>query len=162
MRIQALLGQIGVRQLAREVSRHVQYVACFKHGCPFLCRIPLSLSWGGKTISVEVYWFQYESDPARNSNVYQVANKAVEDHFPGEFGSERLVQQAVAHILRVTENKEGMEQVSGHHPSQGPDHTPNERPAHIPNEGAPIQSPPLQSPSSGQFQSAFYWCFLRV
>ena len=66
-----------------------------------------------------MYWFQYESDPEHNSNVYQVASKAVSDHFPGEFGSERLVQQAVDHILRVTENKVGMEQVSGHHPSQG-------------------------------------------
>jgi deubiquitinating protein VCIP135 len=82
-----------------------------------LFRVNLSLSWGGKTKAIDVYWFQYESDPARNSNVYQVASKAVGDHFPGEFGSERLVQQVVDHILRVTENKEGMEQVSGHHPT---------------------------------------------
>jgi len=116
--------------------------------------VPLSLSWGGKTISIEVYWFQYESDPDRNSNVYQVANKAVSDHFPGEFGSERLVQQVVDHILRVTENKEGMEQVSGHHPSQpegqpqGPasEHSPNTS-AHV-NPSSPPSPSSLKSPTS--------------
>lgn len=117
-----------------------------------LCfRVPLSLSWGGKTISIEVYWFQYESEPSRNSNVYQVANKAVSDHFPGEFGSERLVQQVVDHILRVTENKEGMEQVSGHHPeAQGPasNHSPNSSTSPNSNQPSSPQSPSVQSPSS--------------
>lgn len=131
---------------------HGVLCGCCITACLLPCRIPLSLSWGGKTISIEVYWFQYESDPARNSNVYQVANKAVSDHFPGEFGSERLVQQAVDHILRVTENKEGMEQVSGHHPSQGPGHTSNEG-------AAPLQSPgmlPSDTTTSGQYQCVFY------
>lgn len=95
----------------------------------------MSLSWGGKTISIEVYWFQYESDSSRNSNVYQVASKAVCDHFPGEFGSERLVQQVVDHILRVTENKEGMEQVSGHHPMQ-----PSEEPSNQHSPGGDLTS----------------------
>lgn len=81
-------------------------------------RVPLSLTWNGKTVSLDVLWFQYESDPSRNSNVYQVANKVVNDNFPGEFGSERLVQQAVDHILRATENRQGVEQVSGHHPKE--------------------------------------------
>lgn len=105
--------------------------------------MPLSLSWGGKTKSIDVYWFQYESDPARNSNVYQVANKAVSDHFPGEFGSERLVQQVVDHILRVTENKEGMEQVSGHHPSEQT--SPSEQSSPRDHQG-PDQAPSEQSP----------------
>ena len=114
------------------------------------CRVPLSLSWGGKTISIEVYWFQYESDPIRNSNVYQVASKAVSDHFPGEFGSERLVQQVVDHILRVTENKEGMEQVSGHHPA---------------NQPAPVQSPAPLQPSTqetlpGEANSDMHTCVM--
>ena len=56
-------------------------------------RLPLKLTWGAKTVQVVIYWFQYESDPERNSNVYEVAQKCVADHFPGEFGSERLVQQ---------------------------------------------------------------------
>ena len=61
-------------------------------------RIPLKLTWG-KTISINVHWFQYESDPDRNSNVYEVAQKAVTDHFPGEFGSERLIQQVSRRAL---------------------------------------------------------------
>lgn len=107
----------------------------------------MSLSWGGKTKSIDVYWFQYESDPARNSNVYQVASKAVCDHFPGEFGSERLVQQVVDHILRVTENKEGMEQVSGHHPSDQAPKDPPQDPDHTP-EHAPEQNSPLTDTTS--------------
>ena len=110
------------------------------HYCGVCLRIPLSLTWAGKTISLEVYWFQYESDPALNSNVYAVANKAVSDHFPGEFGSERLVQQAVDHILKVTENEEGMEQVSGHHPSQEAGHA-----------SAAAQSPPNNAAASGVY-----------
>ena len=94
----------------------IQSIEC--HHSISLFRIPLSLSWGGKSISLTSYWFQYESDVSKNSNVFQVANKAVSDHFPGEFGSERLVQQVVDHILRVTETKTGMEQVSGNHPTQ--------------------------------------------
>lgn len=121
-------------------------------------RVPLSLSWGGKTISIDVYWFQYESDPSRNSNVYQVANKAVCDHFPGEFGSERLVQQVVAHILRVTENKEGLEQVSGHHPSQPADQDPEQSPE---QQGSPLQSPSSSTDMTpGELQpiTGVTWC----
>ena len=110
--------------------------------CACAFRVPLSLTWGGRTISIEVYWFQYESDASRNSNVYQVANKAVSDHFPGEFGSERLVQQVVDHILRVTENREGMEQVSGHHPSQP---SPQDEPS--PTKPQQEQSPTSATPS---------------
>ena len=68
---------------------------------------PISLEWGGKTVSETVYWFQYEQDPSLNSNVYDVAAKLVQKHFPGEFGSERLVQKVVDIILRQTARREG-------------------------------------------------------
>ena len=71
------------------------------------CRFPISLEWGGQTISETVNWFQYEEDPTLNSNVYDVAGKLVQQHFPGEFGSERLVQKVVDIILRQTARKEG-------------------------------------------------------
>ena len=75
---------------------------------PFIsCRFPISLEWGGQTISETVNWFQYEEDPTLNSNVYDVAEKLVQQHFPGEFGSERLVQKVVDIILRQTARKEG-------------------------------------------------------
>ncbi len=48
-----------------------------------LCRIPLNLTWGQRVKAINVHWFQYESDPAMNSNVYDVAQKAVNDNFPG-------------------------------------------------------------------------------
>jgi len=50
---------------------------------PCSCRIPLSLTWAGRTVQITAYWFQYESEPERNSNVYEVAQKAVTDNFPG-------------------------------------------------------------------------------
>jgi len=65
------------------------------------------LEWGGQTVSEVVYWFQYEQDTSLNSNVYDVAAKLVQKHFPGEFGSERLVQKVVDIILRQTAKKEG-------------------------------------------------------
>ena len=49
----------------------------------FHSRIPLSLTWANQTVQLTIHWFQYESDPERNSNVYEVAQKAVSDHFPG-------------------------------------------------------------------------------
>ena len=39
--------------------------------------------------------------------MYDVAAKLVQQHFPGEFGSERLVQKVVDSILRQTAKKEG-------------------------------------------------------
>uniref|UniRef100_A0A672G0J2 Deubiquitinating protein VCPIP1 n=1 Tax=Salarias fasciatus TaxID=181472 RepID=A0A672G0J2_SALFA len=53
---------------------------------------PITLEWGGRLVRETVYWFQYEADPALNSNVYDVAMKLVTKHFPGEFGSEILVR----------------------------------------------------------------------
>uniref|UniRef100_A0A3Q3DEF0 Deubiquitinating protein VCPIP1 n=1 Tax=Hippocampus comes TaxID=109280 RepID=A0A3Q3DEF0_HIPCM len=63
---------------------------------------PITLEWGGRAVRETVHWFQYEGDPALNSNVYDVATKLVTKHFPGEFGSEILVQKVVDTILRHT------------------------------------------------------------
>ena len=48
----------------------------------------------------EVYWFENESDPSLNSNVYAMASELVNRNFPGEFGVERLVPQVVNIILK--------------------------------------------------------------
>ncbi|XP_061549916.1 deubiquitinating protein VCPIP1 [Phycodurus eques] len=66
---------------------------------------PITLEWGGRPVRETVHWFQYEGDPALNSNVYDVATKLVTKHFPGEFGSEILVQKVVNTILRHTAKK---------------------------------------------------------
>lgn len=63
---------------------------------------PITLEWGGRVVRETVYWFQYETDSALNSNVYDVAMKLVTKHFPGEFGSEILVQKVVNTILHHT------------------------------------------------------------
>ncbi|KAM6920254.1 deubiquitinating protein VCPIP1 [Lycodopsis pacificus] len=66
---------------------------------------PITLEWGGRVVRETVYWFQYETEPALNSNVYDVAMKLVTKHFPGEFGSEILVQKVVNTILHHTAKK---------------------------------------------------------
>jgi len=66
---------------------------------------PITLEWGGRVVRETVYWFQYEVDVALNSNVYDVAMKLVTKHFPGEFGSEILVQKVVNTILHHTAKK---------------------------------------------------------
>ncbi|XP_058483141.1 deubiquitinating protein VCPIP1 [Solea solea] len=66
---------------------------------------PITLEWGGRVVRETVYWFQYEADAALNSNVYDVAMKLVTKHFPGEFGSEILVQKVVNTILHHTAKK---------------------------------------------------------
>ena len=73
----------------------------------FPCRFPVLLEWGGQTFRENAYWFQYENDPSLNSNVYDVASNLVQKHFPGEFGSERLVQKVVDILLRYTAKREG-------------------------------------------------------
>ena len=50
--------------------------------CP--CQFPVTLRWGNKVIGEKVTWFEGESDPALNSNVYQTANQIIVKHFPGE------------------------------------------------------------------------------
>lgn len=66
---------------------------------------PITLEWGGRAVRETVHWFQYEADPALNSNVYDVATRLVTKHFPGEFGSEVLVQKVVNTILHHTAKK---------------------------------------------------------
>ncbi|WAR01801.1 VCIP1-like protein [Mya arenaria] len=67
--------------------------------CAFCSGIPVSLHWGGKTVTEEIAWFQSETDNTLDSNVFEVAQNLVQKHFPGEFGSERMVQQVVDSIL---------------------------------------------------------------
>ncbi|XP_068423851.1 deubiquitinating protein VCPIP1 [Clinocottus analis] len=67
---------------------------------------PITLEWAGRVVRETVYWFQYEAaESALNSNVYDVAMKLVTKHFPGEFGSETLVQKVVNTILHHTAKK---------------------------------------------------------
>ncbi|XP_006634063.2 deubiquitinating protein VCPIP1 [Lepisosteus oculatus] len=66
---------------------------------------PITLEWGGRVVRETVYWFQYEAEPSLNSNVFDVAMKLVTKHFPGEFGSEILVQKVVNTILNHTAKK---------------------------------------------------------
>lgn len=68
--------------------------------------IPVILEWAGKVINEKVAWFEHEPDPALNSNVYQVADRIVQKHFPGVFGSERLVKKVVDQILEQTKQPE--------------------------------------------------------
>jgi deubiquitinating protein VCIP135 len=65
-------------------------------------KLRLPLSWNNQSVEAEVYWFEGESDPSLNSNAYNIASHVVEKYFPGEFGSERLVQSAVDAIIKGT------------------------------------------------------------
>ena len=56
-------------------------------------------------METDIYWFENESDPALNSNAYDIARAVVEKQFPGDFGSERLVQSAVNIIIKSTTKK---------------------------------------------------------
>ena len=75
----------------------------------------MPLTWNGKTVTAEIHWFDNESNKLLNSNAYEIAQQVVEKYFPGEFGSERLVQSAVEIILKTTAKKPGSE-VDGWHP----------------------------------------------
>lgn len=55
------------------------------HVCIPISRFPISLEWNGKVVGEKVVWFQYEADPILNSNVFEVAHKLVQKHFPGEY-----------------------------------------------------------------------------
>ncbi len=103
---------IIINQASLNLSSH----NCLTRTCTPPHRVPLKLSWAGRAKEISVHWFQFESDPDRNSNVYEVGQKAVNDNFPGEFGSERLVQEVVDRLLAVTATQENLEQVTGLHP----------------------------------------------
>ena len=79
-------------------------------------RLHLPLSWNNQTVEAEVYWFEEESDPSLNSNAYKIARHVVEKYFPGEFGSERLVQSAVDVIIKGTAKTSSSDTVKGWHP----------------------------------------------
>ena len=66
----------------------------------FFHRFPVKMSWKGESVTEDVVWFQNESEPSLNSNAFEVASSLVQKHFPGEFGSEKLVQQVVDTILQ--------------------------------------------------------------
>ncbi|XP_071795965.1 deubiquitinating protein VCPIP1-like [Asterias amurensis] len=67
---------------------------------------PVSLKWKGQFFTEDVMWFQGETNTALNSNAYEIASALVQKHFPGEFGSEKLVQQVVETILQNTAAQE--------------------------------------------------------
>lgn len=82
-------------------------------------QITVSLEWNHKVVKDTVAWFEHESDPALNSNVYSVASEVVNKHFPGVFGSERLLQQVVDQILEQTRLPDSMEE--DHPEEDGPE-----------------------------------------
>ena len=65
---------------------------------------PIILEYNGKTILETVHWFQNESDPFLNSNVFEVAGELVQKHFPG-FGTKVLESKVVDIILKRTTTK---------------------------------------------------------
>ncbi|KAG0437708.1 hypothetical protein HPB47_017319 [Ixodes persulcatus] len=73
-------------------------------------QVTVSLEWNQKVVKDTVAWFQHECDPSLNSNVYTVASEIVNKHFPGVFGSERLLQQVVDQILEQTRLPDSMEE----------------------------------------------------
>ncbi|PNF31414.1 Deubiquitinating protein VCIP135 [Cryptotermes secundus] len=75
--------------------------------------IPVVMTWKGREATEIIAWFQYECDPSLNSNVFQVASYVVQKHFPGEFGSERLVQKVVTQILELSKCLDAMRKKSG-------------------------------------------------
>ncbi|CAG5118485.1 unnamed protein product, partial [Candidula unifasciata] len=69
-------------------------------------QLPVVMEWRDRRVETKVLWFQDEEDPSLNSNVYSIAMNLVQENFPGEFGSERLVQKVVDQILRQTNKPE--------------------------------------------------------
>lgn len=72
-------------------------------------QLTLTMEWNNKVVKDTVAWFQHESDPSLNSNVYTVAADVVNKHFPGVFGIERLLQQVVDQILEQTRLPDSVE-----------------------------------------------------
>lgn len=109
--------------------------------------LPVTLEWGGRLVRDTVYWFQYELDPTLNSNVYDVAMKLVTKHFPGEFGSEVLVQKVVSTILHQTAKKKP-ERPQPEPPGHAPGHDPGHDPGHARQQAEP--QPPTKIILTGQ------------
>uniref|UniRef100_A0A2C9M7I9 ubiquitinyl hydrolase 1 n=1 Tax=Biomphalaria glabrata TaxID=6526 RepID=A0A2C9M7I9_BIOGL len=66
-------------------------------------RVKVDLEWGGRSFIRVLDWFQDQEDVNLNSNAYELAQNLVQELFPGEFGSERLVQRVVDQILQQTQ-----------------------------------------------------------
>lgn len=49
----------------------------------FFFSFPISMEWNGEAVAEKVVWFQHETDDSLNSNVFEVAQKMVQKHFPG-------------------------------------------------------------------------------
>ena len=61
----------------------------------------MPLVWKGQTVEEDVVWFQNEVErPELNSNAYAIAESLVNQHYPGEFGNEQLIQKVVEAILQ--------------------------------------------------------------
>lgn len=57
-----------------------------------LCvQIPVMMAWKGREATEVIAWFQYESDPSLNSNVFHVASCVVQKHFPGTGQRSRVI-----------------------------------------------------------------------
>ncbi|GAB1607956.1 deubiquitinating protein VCIP135-like [Argonauta hians] len=67
---------------------------------PDIFTIPLRCKQ--KTITATVEWFHQESDPQCNSNAFTVAEHILQEHFPGEFLSQLLIQYVADQLLQVT------------------------------------------------------------
>ncbi|XP_062504315.1 deubiquitinating protein VCPIP1-like [Corticium candelabrum] len=104
--------------------------------------LPIKMEWQGETKDVSVYWFDGELDPKLNSNAYQLASDLVNEHFPGEFGSERLVQQVVDMILKLTKKKAVAQ---ANHEKYEPERKPEGK--HTATTSRPVSPPPTSSAS---------------
>lgn len=69
-------------------------------------KIPVTLEWNSQKKEDVVFWFQNESEPSNNSNAFELSQKIVQKHFPGEFGSERVVQKVAEQIFKETTKHE--------------------------------------------------------
>ena len=95
--------------------------------------LPITLEWAGRVVRETVYWWQYEAEAELNSNAYEVAARLVDAHFPGEFGSEPLVQKVVTSILQQTARR-------------GPAQYRPVSVEHAHGHAHPLDTPPLDTP----------------
>jgi len=99
------LGHINGDQLAIPASKNSRCGCGYKHywdgkhydNLPL--KVPILLEWNNTKKEDFVYWFQFEADDTLNSNAFTLGHQLVKKHFPGEFGSERLVEKVVDQIF---------------------------------------------------------------
>ncbi|XP_078481111.1 deubiquitinating protein VCPIP1-like [Ciona intestinalis] len=58
----------------------------------------LPVEWGDKTVRAKVIWFYGDSNPSYNSDAEIEAQKIVDEHFDGLFGTEHLIQRIATQI----------------------------------------------------------------